>query len=111
MIKANKGNIEFKGSASTLVGEACTVIAGLLPMLAENDKAAAISGFRTLGRAMADTAKELCEKYGIELERLNDEDEDEDEENDKLREFISSLSEKEAKALLAIVEKYFGEDD
>ena len=111
MITSNKGNVKFEGSAATLVGEACCVIKGLLPMLAEHDKAAAISGFKTLGRAMADTAKELCEKHGIELERLNDEDEDEDEDNDNLREFISSLSEKEAKALLDIVEKYFGEDN
>ena len=112
MIKTNKGKIEITGTAQIIAAETAGLIRHVFTSLAEHDKIAAAAAFNTAGKAMAEAAEDLIENYGISLEMLNVEDEsddDEPEENedeDMMREFLDTLSPKEMKSLLEIIEKF-----
>ena len=114
MIKINKGSIELAGTAENLAAEAAGLLRHLFTTMAEHDKIAAAAAFNCAGKAMADAAEDLVENFGIDLEALNihnemddDDDEPEDDENeDMMREFLDTLSPKELKSLLEIIEKF-----
>lgn len=113
MLKINKGSIEIAGTAQIIAAETAGLIRHVFTSIAEHDKIAAAAAFNTAGKAMADAAEDLVENYGLELEMLNIRDEDEDEpeefdssDEDMMREFLDTLSPKELKSLLEIVEKF-----
>lgn len=114
MIKVNKGMVEIAGTAEILAAEAAGLLRHLFTSMAEHDKIAAAAAFNCAGKAMADAAEDLVENFGIDLEALNihnemddDDDEPEDDENeDMMREFLDTLSPKELKSLLEIIEKF-----
>ena len=112
MIKTNKGKIEIAGTAQIIAAETAGLIRHVFTSLAEHDKIAAAAAFNTAGKAMAEAAEDLIENYGISLEMLNIEDESDDEEpeenedEDMMREFLDTLSPKEMKSLLEIIEKF-----
>lgn len=114
MIKINKGSIEIAGKAEILAAEVAGLLRHLFTSMAEHDKIAAAAAFNCAGKAMADAAEDLIENFGIDLEALNihnemddDDDEPEEDENeDMMREFLDTLSPKELKSLLEIIEKF-----
>lgn len=116
MIKVNKGNIEIAGTAENLAAEAAGLLRHLFTTMAEHDKVAAAAAFNCAGMAMADAAEDLVENFGLPLDALNihneieDEEEDdeleEDDDTDIIQEFLDTLSPKEMKGLLEIVEKF-----
>ena len=113
MLKVEKGSIEIAGTAQIIAAETAGLIRHVFTSIAEHDKIAAAAAFNTAGRAMADAAEDLVENYGLDLEMLNIADEDEDdyepekyEDEDVMREFLDTLSPKELKSLLEIVEKF-----
>lgn len=112
MITINKGKIEIAGTARIIAAETAGFIRHVFTSLAEHDKIAAAAAFNTAGKAMAEAAEDLIENYGVSLEMLNVEDESDDEEpeenedEDMMREFLDTLSPKEMKSLLDIIEKF-----
>lgn len=114
MIKVNKGMVEIAGTAEILAAEVAGLLRHLFTSMAEHDKIAAAAAFNCAGKAMADAAEDLVENFGIDLEALNihneiDDDDDEpeeDESEDMMREFLDTLSPKELKSLLEIIEKF-----
>ena len=113
MIKVSKGSIEITGTAETLTAEVGNLLRHIFPTMAEYDKIEAAAAFNVAGKAMADAAEVLVEKYRIGLDALNmrnemdDEEEDEDSgDEDMMREFLDTLSPKELKSLLEIIEKF-----
>ena len=124
MIKVNKGMVEIAGTADILAAEVAGLLRHLFTSMAEHDKIAGAAAFNCAGKAMADAAEDLVENYGIDLEALNihnelygddedDESEEEDESEDMMREFLDTLSPKEMKNLLDIIEKFdeYAEED
>ena len=121
MIKVNKGTIEIAGTAEILAAEVAGLLRHVFTSMAEHDKIAGAAAFNCAGKAMADAAEDLVENYGIDLEALNihnelyddDEPEEEDESEDMMREFLDTLSPKEMKSLLDIIEKFdeYAEED
>ncbi len=115
MIKVNKGSIEIAGTAENLAAEVGNLLRHIFTTMAEHDKIAAAAAFNVAGKAMADAAEDLVENFQIGLDALNmrneieDEEDDEPEENedeDMMREFLDTLSPKELKSLLEIIEKF-----
>lgn len=113
MIKVNRGSVEIAGTAQTISAETAGLIRHVFTSIAEHDKIAAAAAFNVTGRAMAEAAEDLVENYGLDLDMLNIQDEDEDEpeefdssDEDMMREFLDTLSPKELKSLLEIVEKF-----
>ena len=113
MLKVEKGKMEIAGTAQIIAAETASLIRNVFTSVAEHDKIAAAAAFNIAGRAMADAAEDLVENYGLDLDMLNIQDEDEDEpeefdssNEDMMREFLDTLSPKELKSLLEIVEKF-----
>ena len=114
MIKVNKGMVEIAGTAEILAAEVAGLLRHLFTSMAEHDKIAGAAAFNCAGKAMADAAEDLVENFGIDLEALNihnemdddDDESEEDESEDMMREFLDTLSPKELKSLLEIIEKF-----
>ena len=116
MIKVNKGKIEIAGTADTIAAEVGNLLRHIFPTIAEHDRIEAAAAFNVAGKAMADAAEDLVENFQIGLDALNmrneieDEEEDDDpeenEDEDMMREFLDTLSHKELKSLLEIIEKF-----
>ena len=116
MIKVNKGSIEIAGTAETLSAEVAGLLRHVFTAVAEHDKITAAAAFNIAGKTMAEAAEDLVENFGLSLGALNihndiEDDEDDDEEEDSsdedmMREFIETLSPKELKSLLEIIEKF-----
>ena len=114
MITVNKNHIEIAGTAESLAAEVAGLIRHVFTSMAEHDKIVGAAAFNCAGKAMAEAAEDLIENYGISLEMLNvsnelDDDEEEEEDSgdvDMMREFLDTLSPKEMKSLLDIIEKF-----